>query len=254
MDVHVVIVAAHPDDETIGASALLASRAEVTVIHVTDGVPNDPRWWPRGVFDRASYARERDREARRALSILRANRISLGFVDQETMFCLGDLVEALSDVLFEGRPDLVVSHAYEGGHPDHDTVACAVALATPRAAPAAARFEMALYHGAGGGLRAGELIGTAGQRRVLSSEERARKTAMLRQYRSQHETLAPFADLAHECYRRAPEYDFGLPPHGGPLLYEIWGMAAGSEWRARSAPFARRTVFTMPALPEAASP
>ena len=39
---HVVIVVAHPDDEVIGAGALLGHLRGVTILHVTDGSPRDP--------------------------------------------------------------------------------------------------------------------------------------------------------------------------------------------------------------------
>ncbi|HEY0477044.1 MAG TPA: PIG-L family deacetylase [Kofleriaceae bacterium] len=226
----IAIVAAHPDDETIGASALMAANDDILVVHVTDGAPRSSRWWPAGWTDRDAYARERDHEARRALTIVGAARTALGFEDQATVFVLGELVAALSRELARWQPDAIVSHAYEGGHPDHDAVACAVA----HAAASVPVFEMALYHGATGALCAGEFLGPPlGLRHVLTAPQRERKRAMLAQYRSQQATLSPFLELAHECYRRAPAYDFSRPPHGGPLQYERWDMApTGARWRA----------------------
>ena len=37
------IVAAHPDDETVGAAGLLLSAGRAAVVHLTDGAPRDPR-------------------------------------------------------------------------------------------------------------------------------------------------------------------------------------------------------------------
>jgi len=37
----VLVVVAHPDDETIGAGAMLASLDDVHVVHLTDGAPGD---------------------------------------------------------------------------------------------------------------------------------------------------------------------------------------------------------------------
>lgn len=227
----ILIVAAHPDDETIGASAVLGSRAEVSVVHVTSGAPRDPRWWPRGVSGREAYAAERAREAQRALSIVGIAPIALGFADLETMFSAAAIAGALRDVIARERPDLILTHAYEGGHPDHDTVALCVARAAARSV---AVYEMALYHGAGGTLRTGELLGGS-RPHALDRAQVARRRAMLAAYHSQRDVIARFTALEHECYRLAPAYDFTRPPHDGTLLYEHAGMASGEVWRRAAA-------------------
>jgi hypothetical protein len=38
---HVVLIAAHPDDEVIGATSVLLSNLAVTILHTTDGAPAD---------------------------------------------------------------------------------------------------------------------------------------------------------------------------------------------------------------------
>jgi N-acetylglucosamine malate deacetylase 2 len=50
-------------------------------------------------------------------------------------------------------------------------------------------------------------------------------------FASQIEQLAPFG-TGVECFRMAPEYDFGQPPHAGELYYERlgWGIT-GEMWR-----------------------
>lgn len=232
----ILLIAAHPDDETIGASALLGAAREAIVVHATDGAPRDPRWWPAGVSDRDAYARVRAREAARALAVVGAGAVTLGFPDQELMRAPAELVEAIADQLAARRPDLIVTHAYEGGHPDHDAIAFAVARARARVRTGARVLEMALYHGARGALATGDFAGGRGPERYrLRARERRRRRAMLACFASQRVTLAPFADLAHERYRFAPAYDFTRPPHDGPLWYERLGMARGDEWRARAA-------------------
>lgn len=235
--VRVLVVAAHPDDETIGASALIGPPREAVVVHVTDGAPRDPRWWPPGVADRGAYARIREREAERALAHVRADRIALGLVDQEAVHALPQLVRLLAAHIVRRAPDLVVTHAYEGGHPDHDAAAVAVARACELAPRPPRVCEMALYHGALGRFVAGEFAdGRAAVCHVLDPEERARRRAMLACFASQEATLAPFLDLARERYRAAPAYDFSRPPHDGPLLYERLGFPiTGAEWRALAA-------------------
>lgn len=237
----VLIVAAHPDDETIGASTLLHGPHEVTILHVTDGAPRDPRWWPAATESREAYADQRHREL--ALALARTNvpparMLRLGFVDQETCHGLRALARAIAEHVAEARPELVVTHAYEGGHPDHDSVAFAVAEARAVVPDPPRVIEMALYHGARGALCAGEFLpGTrAPATHVLTDEERRRRAEMLGCFASQRETLAPFLGVRHERFRVAPAYDFARPPHAGPLLYERTGFTtAGAEWRELAA-------------------
>lgn len=231
------IVAAHPDDETIGASWLLGSCPNLRVVHVTNGAPRDPRWWPSGVGDRVAYIQLRDREAERALSAVGASRIALGVDDQAAIFELDAIVRELARLLAVDAPDLIVTHAYEGGHPDHDAVAVAVARACTLAGARPLVLEMALYHGEGGTLHAAEFIGDAPQLRVrLSARELACRRRMLASYESQHRVLEPFVAVEVERYRRARVPDVSRAPHEGPLWYEQLGMGPpAARWRELAA-------------------
>lgn len=228
------IVAAHPDDESIGASLALGAPCEVVVIHVTAGAPRDPRWWPEGTIDRDVYVRARAREAEQALAEVGARRLALELEDQETVFALDELIRELARLIAHGRPDAIITHAYEGGHPDHDTIAVACARARARADSRAPLLEMALYHGEAGALCAGEFIsrGQPGVRCRLDAAQLRRRHAMLTAYHSQRAVLAPFMAVGHECFRVAPTYDFTCPPHAGRLHYERLGMRpSAAEWR-----------------------
>lgn len=237
--VRILIVAAHPDDETLGASALLGPPHEVVVLHATDGAPRDPRWWPAEFRDRGAYARVRALEAERALAIGGAERVALGIADQEAVHAVPQIVQAVASEIARRAPDVIVTHAYEGGHPDHDAVAVSVAHACRRARRAPRVYEMALYHGAPGhgapgAFVAGEFI--ADRTSIccaLAPEQLRRRRAMLDCFASQRTTLAPFLALGHERFRPAPRVDFSRPPHDGPLLYERMGFTmTGREWRS----------------------
>jgi N-acetylglucosamine malate deacetylase 2 len=231
--VRACIIAAHPDDETIGASAVLCNCADVVVVHVTDGAPRDVRWLPADATNRHAYMTMREQEAERALGNIGAQRIALGFDDQEVVYDLAALTMVIASVLADVRPNVIVTHAYEGGHPDHDAVAVAVAKARARLRTSVQVFEMALYHGRNGMLNVGRFLDDDAQLRYrLRPHELASRHELLATYASQQHVLAPFFGIEHELYRPAREYDFTRPPHEGPLYYETLGMAPDpAVWR-----------------------
>jgi LmbE family N-acetylglucosaminyl deacetylase len=252
-----LVVAAHPNDEAIGAAGRIAKLSPACwVVHVTDGAPADRRFFPASAekLTRAAYARARREEALRSLALagVDAPRVTcFGLRDQESAFDLVPAVERLVATLTELRPQIVLTHAYEGGHPDHDTAAfvvhAAAALALARDSEPPAVVEMTSYHDQGGRTVRGEFLPPASREMVieLSEEERKCKRAMLAAYAMQREVLAPFRAEV-ERFRLAPAYDFGAPPHDGRLHYERFGFGvAGAMWRA----FARAAVKKL-ALPE----
>lgn len=240
-----VVFAAHPDDETVGASSLLARLREVTVVHVTDGAPRDRRWWGApGLASREAYARVRREELRRALALagIGPERTrGLDLVDQEASHDLAGLAIRVAGVLRDERPRWVLTHPYEGGHPDHDAAAFAVqsALLLLRTEGAALpeRVEFTSYHARGGGMATGAFLPSEGAEEVaitLTQRECERRERMLSCFATQRETLAQFPAGA-ERYRVAPEYDFTRPPHPGTLHYECFGWGCtGEEWRAHA--------------------
>lgn len=278
----VVIIAAHPDDETIGSGGLLLGLKYPYVVHVTDGAPYDRRFIPKGFRGtREAYAHERRAETIRALAmanVFPSRMFSLGGVDQEACEEIVRLARALSEIIADLRPDIVISHAYEGGHPDHDAT-CVIAHAACDLVKRLGHFapprlvEMASYHGAPGHLVTSELLPRSSEpepliarsareviaflerkqlqpsladasiRLDLSSDDRARKAEMMTCFGTQQEALAPFG-IPNELFRLAPEYDFSKPPHEGPLYYEQLGWPMkGIDFR-RKALRARRALET----------
>ena len=236
------ILAAHPDDETLGASSLLAVPG-CAVIHLTDGAPADPRLRAPGwQASRLEYALARRGELLEALGLAGvppARIHALGAADQGAVDGLVPLARALARLLEALRPARLVTHAYEGGHPDHDAAALvargACGILARGGAPAPRLFEMACYHGGPGRLVPFEFLpGTAKVRtRRLDGAARRRKQEMLARFASQRDVLGWFPVLDAERYRRAPPADFSRPPHPGPLWYERLGFGASPErWRS----------------------
>ncbi len=257
VDEPVALVVAHPDDETLAAGGSLHLFRRLLLIHVTDGAPRGLGDAAREGFDSpAAYAAARTRELDAALALSGASpeRVSLGIADQEATAAVPAIAARLRELFSAHGIRSVLTHCYEGGHPDHDAVAMAVH------ASGAEVFEFAGYHAdADGRLESGSFLapspsgrglGEGSPRRqaltptlsrgereqeavvMLQTDELRRKRAMLACFRTQHEILSRF-DPAIERFRRAPRYDFSEPPHPGRLLYEEWGWMTGTAWRER---------------------
>jgi N-acetylglucosamine malate deacetylase 2 len=250
----VVVLAAHPDDETIGAGALLHRLRGPLVVHLTDGAPREARFRSAPAeVDRDAYARLRRQELTRALAaggVPTVRAVSLGAADQEAALAMADLARAFARVLADVGAAMVVTHPYEGGHPDHDAAAlaarAAIALLRREGRRAPRLVEMTSYHAPGGRLAVGRFLPAAGGRetvRALTPAEQEVKRAMLACFESQERVLAPFMrDLACERFRPAPPARFGRAPHDGPLWYERLELpVSGTRWRA----LARRALASL---------
>lgn len=227
---HTLLVAAHPDDETIGAGIWMARhkrRERITIVHVTDGAARDSP-------DREDHAQTRRRELHAAVALagIPPNQcLNLGFMDKEAWLHMSELVERISELIRQLRPRMIMTHPYEGGHPDHDAAAFGVAQALEGRT---AHWEFTSYHAGRHGIVTGEFLGPEPTRVIrLAPGERHLKRAMFAAFPSQRHVLEMFG-LDHEAFRRAPAYDFTQPPHAGELQYERWGFAGGQEWRSRA--------------------
>lgn len=238
----ILIVAAHPDDEIIGAGAQLPHWPGAEFVLVTDGSPRDLRDARRAGLDtREEYAAMRRQELDRALSLAgQGGKVmrEIGLVDQEASLHLTSLANSLLDLFRTVKPDVVLTHSYEGGHPDHDATAFAVHVAAQAQLQNDGwhplLLEMASYHARAGRMESQEFLPAAETPSVtfeLSPEERQFKQRLFECFPSQSRVLGGFA-IERERFRCAPEYNFQAPPHEGTLYYETfkWGMT-GECWR-----------------------
>lgn len=235
------LVAAHPDDETIGAGASLALMQNLLLVHVTDGAPRNRQDADAHGFDSAAaYAAARQAELARALEAggVTAERMDLGAADQDSTHHISALAWGLARHFARFRPACVLTHAYEGGHPDHDSTCLITRLACTRLDSPPAIIEMSGYFAlVNGELVIGGFLGEpAAVVALLSAEERRRREAMLDCFVTQQRTLAPFRGMESEPFRLAPPCDFTVAPNPGPLWYERfdWGMS-GPRWRELAA-------------------
>ena len=232
----VLIVVAHPDDETVGLGGTLPLLEAATILQLTDGAPDWPAAWTRaGCPDRAAYRalRGAEREAAWTAAGWTVPVVACDAPDQQAHLRLSALLAPLEVML--ATVEVVWTHPYEGGHPDHDTAAWLVQTACDRlGARAPGRLEFASYHSNGLKRIAGDFwpCDWAAVRVAIPEERLAQKQRALAAYVSQASVLRWFTP-AMERYRIAPRYDFTHPPPPPAVWYERLGWpTTGAQWRA----------------------
>ena len=230
----VAVVVAHSDDEIIGCGAQLARLKGCSVILVTDGAPRGLRYADRrGFRRRKAHAQAREQETRAALELAgvpQCNLVMMNIPDQEAAYRLPEITLSLVREFATRGTRHVLTHSYEGGHPDHDAVAFSVHAAGALSASRGSRIdiiEMPFYRmGRTGRLfqsfTEDEGYGHLGFR--LTGHWLALKRKMMQCYPTQYPTIAmfsaglekfvwPLSTTLRSC--RMPGSCFTKPAHGG---------------------------------------
>ncbi|MCK0168502.1 PIG-L family deacetylase [Jannaschia sp. S6380] len=217
-----LILAPHPDDETLGCGglAMLKRRAgaRVDVVVATDGGATGAADGPAASTD-VTRLRERETIAACALLDIDADRITfLGLPDGELARHEGALRRRLSDIVAELRPDQIYVCAAADGHRDHKALARATqALVDDGMVAAGAVREYPVWFW---DFRSWRPEGQSNKRGFLTGLRAAWVAA--RRLRVVHVSLAGLVDrkrAALECHgsqlgptHDTPEWD-GLPQH-----------------------------------------
>jgi LmbE family N-acetylglucosaminyl deacetylase len=238
---NIAVVVAHPDDETIGCGAQLVRWQGVTVVVITDGAPRNLSSATLARFgSHENYAAIRSRELLQALSIAgvaNSNIVQLAIPDQQAAFRLIESGIRLAEIFATRGIEVAITHAYEGGHPDHDATSFAVHAAAKEMqgrGQGLIVIEMPYYRAGDSGWLVQSFARSGNESEIalaLSDDEQARKGRMLAAHLSQQEMLAHFSPSV-EYFRVAPEYDFAELANDHRLFYEQhdWGMT-GKKWR-----------------------
>ncbi len=245
-----LILVAHPDDECIAFGALLQRMHDPLVVFATNGSPADPYFWQK-YGSREAYAALRQKEALQSMQAAGVKDVLFladmpggeTLVDQELFRNLHTAYELLADVVARRMIAGLLTLAYEGGHPDHDS--CSFLAAQLARAASIPCWEAPLYHRdtEGTGLFQDFREPTDDILDVRPTEaEQERKRAMCRAYPSQGDFLQRF-DVSREILRPQAAYDFTRPPHEGKTNYEIWQWSmTAQEVSAAFAEFLRTAL------------
>jgi LmbE family N-acetylglucosaminyl deacetylase len=237
------VIVAHPADEVVGAGCLISKLVDVTVLHVTDGAPRDMQDAKAAGFEACNaYARARRDECLAALAIANVAEdhvVDLEIPDHCASTCLADLTKKIATFLQQSAPDIVVTHPYEGGHPDHDATAfathAALRLMKLNGFKPPALFEMGLHPSEDYKARVPDFLpGPERETTTLSLDDRARemKQRMFACFETQRESLDA-SPIGPEKFREPLVYDFTFPPQAGKLYYEQFAWApTGQEWQS----------------------
>lgn len=175
---HIVVVAPHPDDETLGAGGLICTCAQnaikVTIISVTDGEAACP--------EVPALDRVRRRElvsAMRELELAPADIFRLGFPDGGLREHEVELRRALAKCLPDG---VVIVAPFEfDGHPDHEAVARACRAVAEERGLTLVRYPIWAWHRGSAEL----FMERHSVRLILSERVRAAKRKAIAEHRSQ---------------------------------------------------------------------
>lgn len=145
----IVVVAAHPDDETLGFGATAAMLAElgvrVQVVSATDGGASHST---HSLFQRHQLEQTRRSELHRAVGILGLpTPVRLELPDGELVTHQDRLTDLLAEILATRPPGTWCAATWRGdGHPDHEAVGRAAVAATRRTGAVLIEYPVWMWH------------------------------------------------------------------------------------------------------------
>jgi len=212
-----LVLVAHPDDETVGCGILLQRITNVSIVLCTDGAPaRDGPGYKKVLYSRKYYGGKRLAEFRAALRAGGVTHVyeTVGIRDQTLYGSLERAALFIAQYIVKRRPDAILSHAFEAGHPDHDS--CALLAQWAGRKFSLPVWEMPLYHrpSPSSALVYQQFLRSDGNEVVVcpAPEELRKKRMMLSMHRSQAAVISKF-DETREVFRPQHAYDFTVNPN-----------------------------------------
>ncbi len=247
---------AHPDDGTLGAGGLVHTAARegrrVEVLSATAGEGSHPH---SPTHTRQRLAEVRGEELRCAVALLApdADVTCLGLPDGEVASREDEVVAALVEMIgSDGGGVLLCAPWRQDGHPDHEAVGRAAALAAQRTDALLLEYPVWLWHWG----RPEDLPRTQARRLPLDPESVATKASAVAAHASQVRPLSPApgdevlldrAVLAH--FARDAEILFTAGPPGPDLALDQVHRERSDPWDVDSWYERRKRAVTLAALP-----
>lgn len=143
-----VVVSAHPDDESLGVGGLVTTAARagipVYVVLLTAGESSHP---PHETCSRHALATRRLAELDAAVDLLAPGSpvVFLGAPDGGVADVEDEVVAALSEIVGDGQGTLIVAPWRHDGHPDHDAAGRAAARVAAGCAARLAEYPLLMW-------------------------------------------------------------------------------------------------------------
>ena len=213
-----LVLVAHPDDEVLGMSVLLSRFTDLTLVHATDGSAGGDRDTRMGELDAALAA----------LGVNVMRRVQLDLPDGQLAANLAQFIDRLSAIWDDN--EVIVTHAYEGGHPDHDC--CAVAVNTLRRAVSdKPTLAFPIYALGAEGIAKNRFVRRPAHAIdiVLSAAERDQKRRALAEFVSQAHVVEAF-DLTCEAIGSADIFDPSIVRDASEVLFSRGDLSVCEGW------------------------
>lgn len=144
----VVVVAAHPDDESLGAGGLIAAAARsglrVEIVCATDGEGSHPESPTHTPQDLAAIRAVEGTRAARLLGVAGVRRAELP--DGDVTGHEEELTTLLVSVVGDGRDTVIVAPWRHDGHPDHEAAGRAAATTARRTGAELWEYPVWFWH------------------------------------------------------------------------------------------------------------
>ena len=235
-----LVFGAHQDDLEIASGGLInkivLEGGRVSVVYTTNGAPNNPLYYPRwGISEPTKYSELRRAESLNALSKLglkESDATFLDFPDQSLIHNLDRGIEIISSLIESIKPAVIITPAYEGGHPDHDATRFMVEESL-KGNKKSENWEYTEYNLYNGQINLFKFLeGGLIEQLILDEQTRRTKMDAFECFVSQRKYIDPFLSskvMKREQFRRWRREDFTSLPHERPLHYETVNIKVNPE-------------------------